>query len=248
MRNFPLGRAAAAMLSCTILITANVSAQDQQNPPDDSTSHPSSAQKAAYKPEKRIDDAVVAVGKMKQDSTITQLLQRANGILIVPHYLKAAAVIGAQGGDGVLLARRDEHWSDPAFYHLGGGTIGVQVGGTAGSIALLLMTDKAVKAFETHNSTWSIDSSAGLNVVNYSAEKGKEFDHGDVVIWSEMKGLFGGAAVGVRDVRRDESADRKYYEQPNVTSQAILTGQIKNPHESNATTLRDVLPLRLASK
>jgi SH3 domain-containing YSC84-like protein 1 len=164
------------------------------------------------------------------------------------HFSKGAAIVGGQGGDGVLLVRHDAHWSNPAFYHIGGGSIGVQIGGASGSMALLLMSDKAVKPFTEHASKGSLDSSAGLSVVNYSTEAAAEMGNHDVVVWSDTKGLFGGAAVGVRNVSRDEDADRAYYEQPDVTSEAILSGRVRNPRESNARLLRHVLPMRLASK
>ncbi len=204
--------------------------------------------KAAYSAEERVNRAVVTVGKMKQDPEISKLLTRANGVLIVPHFVKAAAIVGGQGGEAVLLVRRDHGWSDPAFYHIGGASIGAQIGGQAGSMALLLMNDKAVDAFKEHSSNWSLDGSVGLTIVDYSAGAAKVPGEGDVVVWSDTKGLFGGASVGVRNIGRDEDADRAYYGDPHVSSEQILAGDIHNPHRSNAKLLQDVLPLRVASK
>jgi SH3 domain-containing YSC84-like protein 1 len=113
-------------------------------------------------------------------------------------------------------------------------------------MALLLMSAKAVEAFENHASQWSLDGSVGLTVVDYSA--GKAGTAGDVIVWSDTEGLFGGAAVGVRDISRDEDADRAYYGDPHISSEQILTGDVQNPHVSNARLLQDVLPLRVASK
>jgi hypothetical protein len=65
------------------------------------------------------------------------------------------AIVGGQGGGGVLLIRRNDTWSNPAFYTRGGASIGAQLGGRSGSTALLLMNDKAVHVFENHPSTWT---------------------------------------------------------------------------------------------
>lgn len=207
-----------------------------------------SANKGAHPPEERVNHAVVTVGKMRQDPQISRLLTRAKGVLLIPHYVKAAAIIGAQGGGAVLLIRHDETWSNPAFFTIGGASIGAQVGGRSGSMALLLMNDKAVNAFENHPNTWTLDGSAGLTVVDYSAGESKAVGDGDVVVWSDTKGLFGGAAVGIRDIRRDEDADWAYYGNQQVSTQQILTGAVQNPHRSNAESLQSVLPLRVASR
>jgi SH3 domain-containing YSC84-like protein 1 len=233
----------AASLVSTGAAVAEQPATDQMSSASDQTGN-----KKAYPPEERVNYAVVAVGKMKQDARIADLLPRAKGVLIVPHYVKAAAVVGGQGGSGVLLVRSHDKWSDPAFYTLGGASIGAQLGGGSGSMALLLMSDKAVDTFENHPSKWSLNGSAGLTVVDYSAGAAKTAGEGDVVVWSDTKGLFGGAAVGVQDIRRDEKADRDYYGNQQVSSRQILTGAVRNPHRENAQGLQDVLPLRVASK
>jgi SH3 domain-containing YSC84-like protein 1 len=209
--------------------------------------HQRMSRRATYGPEILVDDAVLAVGKMKRDANAAQLLQRAQGILVIPHYVEAAAVVGGAGGTGLLLLQHDGQWSNPAFFRVGGASIGLQAGGAAGPVCLLLMNQKAVDAFESHKSKWSLNGNAGLTVVKYSAEGEKGIGDGDVVLWSGTEGLFGGAAIAVNDIRRDEKADQKYYGQKAPTEQ-ILSGNINNPHEDSAKLLRDVMPLRVASK
>ena len=203
--------------------------------------------RATYGPEILVDDAVLAVGKMKRDAHAAQLVQQAQGILIIPHYVEAAAIVGGAGGTGVLLLQHDGKWGNPAFYRVGGASIGLQAGGAAGPVCLLLMNQKAVDAFINHKSKWSLNGNAGLTVVKYSAEGEKGVGGGDVVLWSGTEGLFGGAALAVNDIRRDDKADRQYYGEKAPTEE-ILSGNINNPHEDNAKLLRDVMPLRMAAK
>jgi lipid-binding SYLF domain-containing protein len=63
----------------------------------------------------------------------------------------------------------------------------------------------------------------------------------DVIAWSDMKGLFGGAEVGAGKVTRDVRANRIYYNNRDVTAQQILSGAVTNP---NAKLLIDVLQLQ----
>jgi len=236
--------AVAAALVAGTAAAQNDSAAANGSSPE---KHHAAARHVAYRPEILVDDAVLAIGKLKRDAHAAQLLERARGVLIVPHYVKAAALVGGAGGSGVLLLQNEGKWSDPAFYHVGGGSIGLQAGGEAGPIALLLMNDKAVDAFKSRKSSWSLDGSAGLTLVNYSAAGQESAGNGDVVLWSGTEGVFGGASVGVRNIRRDEHSDRAYYGRDVKTDQ-ILTGQVSNPHEDNAKLLHDVMPLRVASR
>ena len=194
---------------------------------------------ATVEAQTRIDDAIPIVGKMKSDPHVNELLQKCKGIVIVPHYLQAALVFGGRAGSGVFLARRQASWSDPVFYKISGGSFGAQIGGTKGALVLMLMSDKAVNAFENQASTWSLSAGAGLTAVNYSKQTPESETLSDVIVWSDTKGLFGGAAVGASKVTRDASADQIYYKNSDVTAQQILSGAITNP---NASSLVAVMP------
>jgi SH3 domain-containing YSC84-like protein 1 len=191
----------------------------------------------------RINDAVRIVEQMKRDPHLGRLLEQSHGVFIVPHYAKAALVVGGQGGGGLLLKRNQNQWSDPAFYNIGGGSIGLQAGGEGGAIAMLLMTQKAIDKFENTNSTWSLGASAGLTVVTYSAKARGETGNGDVVLWSDTNGLFGGLNVNVVDIAPDTGLDHKYYG-AKVDQREILSGSIQSP---NADALRQALPTRLSA-
>jgi len=193
----------------------------------------------------RIDDAIVVVGKMKSDPKVGELLGKAKGVVIVPHFTQAALVFGGRGGAGVLLVRQHGHWSDPAFYKLGGGTFGAQIGGTSGALAMLLMSDKAVEAFENQASTWSMTATAGLTARSYSRNTPESGTLSDVIVWTDMNGYFGGAAIGATKVSRDTSTNQVYYKNPDVTIQQILSGAITNP---DAKLLVDVMPPELMPK
>jgi lipid-binding SYLF domain-containing protein len=196
---------------------------------------------AAAEAQTRVNDAIPVVGKMKADPRVIELLEKAKGVVIVPHYLQAALVFGGRGGSGVLLVRHEAHWSNPAFYKIGGGSFGAQIGGAKGALVFLLMSDKAVDAFANKESTWSMSAGAGLAAVNYSRQTPESQTLSDVIVWSEIKGLFGGAAVGASKVTRDTTANQIYYNNHDVTAQQILSGAVTNP---NAKLLIDVMPFQ----
>jgi SH3 domain-containing YSC84-like protein 1 len=193
----------------------------------------------------RINNSVTVVSRMKAEPATAALLAQARGVLLVPNYGKGAWIVGGQGGKGVLLVRRGTRWSDPAFYSLGGISIGLQIGGAAGPIALILMTDKAIVQFRDRTGAWSLGADAGLTVVNNSEHQGiaGTTPPADVVVWSGTKGLFGGISAGAMRVQSDGALNDAYYNGL-VTTRQILTGAVRN---ANADPLRDALVVRVAT-
>ena len=95
-----------------------------------------------------LDKAARVVAPMRHDPNFTysgDLLRRAKALMIVPELTKGGLIIGGQGGAAVLVVRRpDGKWSDPAFYSLGGGTIGFQAGVQQAQTVFFIMTDRAL--------------------------------------------------------------------------------------------------------
>ena len=95
---------------------------------------------------KHVKNAVSVVKRLESDPTMQRVMIDAKGIYIVPTYGRAALGIGGQGGAGVLLIRQGPDWSDPAFYNIGGISIGAQVGAEGGAVAFVLKNEKPCSA------------------------------------------------------------------------------------------------------
>lgn len=190
---------------------------------------------------KQVDEAREVVERMKADPEVAHLLEEAKGIFIVTDYAKAAVGVGGEGGEGVALLREDglmgDDWTGPAFYDFGGASIGAEVGVKTGSVVMLLMTDEAAGKFRTEKDNWSLDAEAGLTIVDYSATAEESAGKGDVVVWSDTRGAFAGADVGISDIRRDNEDNAAFYGEP-VDTDEILTGQIS---DGQADELREAL-------
>jgi len=194
---------------------------------------------ATVETQMRINDAIPIVGKLKEDPKASDLFGKAKGIVIIPHYLQAALIFGSRGGAGLLLVRRGLKWSDPVFYKISGGSFGAQIGGTQGSLVFFLMSEKAIEAFANKASTWSMNAGAGLAAVSFSKQTPETATLTDVVVWSDTKGLFGGAAVGASKISRDVHANQVYYQDHDITAQRILSGEVTSPQSK---LLIEVLP------
>lgn len=186
---------------------------------------------------KHISDAVGVVHTMSNETGMPALLGRARGVFIVPTYGRAALGVGGAGGAGVLMARRaDGAWGNPAFFDIGGLSIGLQAGAEGGPLAFVLLNQKALDSFRNRNN-FSLSADAGLTVVNF-ARMAQGSTAGDVVVWSGNKGLFGNAAtVGVNDVRYNQRLTEAYYGKPMTALQAIDSTETN----AQADALRKVL-------
>src|ERR1700709_431203 len=78
-----------------------------------------------------IDGARKVLSDLRHDKAFgnaAQLLRQARGVFIVPKLIKGGFLIGGEGGNGVLMARRHGSWSAPAFYAIGAASFGLQAG------------------------------------------------------------------------------------------------------------------------
>lgn len=179
----------------------------------------------------QVREATKVVGQMERDPGMKKLLQQAKGVFIVPDYGRVALGVGGRGGEGVVLIKHGNTWSDPAFYNIGGISVGLQAGAEAGSIAMVLNSDKAVKTF-MQNNNFSLNAEAGLTVVNWSGKAQASAGKGDVVIWSDTEGLFGGATASVTDINFDEDETAGYYGKQ-VAVRDIFNGKVRGPAQAN---------------
>ena len=60
-----------------------------------------------------------------------ELLENAECVAVFPTVLKAGFIFGGRGGRGVASCRTAAGWSAPAFFNLGGGSFGLQIGASS---------------------------------------------------------------------------------------------------------------------
>ncbi len=211
----------AALISAPSLAAeTNGANQTNQSNQKVNTSHKGEAQDLITK-------ATQEVRTMEADPQLKQLMGKAKGVFLVPEFGRGALIVGGRGGAGLVLAKNNGQWSDPAFYDFGAIRLGTQAGGSGGKIAFLLMTDNAVDAFKSGNKI-SLNAEAGLTIVNFSHNGQASWGKGDIVMWSDNSGLYGGASVSVTDLNWADNNNQAYYGRRMQPDQ-ILDGQVNTP-------------------
>jgi len=156
-------------------------------------------------------------------------LRSARAVLIVPGLVKGGFIFGAEGGDGVLMARTRHGWSDPAFYSLGSASFGLQIGLEQAQLVMIIMTDRALRAVES--SKFKFGADAGLTVITLGAGAGAATSgnfSGDIILWSKAQGAYGGITLNGSVIAPEDDTNADFYGH-SVTVPQILSGGPKNP-------------------
>jgi lipid-binding SYLF domain-containing protein len=155
-------------------------------------------------------------------------LREAKGILIVPSLLKAGFIFGGSGGSGVLIVNdaKKGQWSQPAFYTIGSVSFGLQIGGDAAEVIMMLRTQKAVDAMLTTSAKLGGDASVSAGPVGAGAKSNVMTD---IFSFSRSQGAFAGLALDGSVVATRDKWNAAYYGKPASPVDILVTHSVSNP-------------------
>jgi lipid-binding SYLF domain-containing protein len=158
------------------------------------------------------------------------LLTQARAVAVFPGVAKAAVIIGGRHGEGVVSARRgDGGWGAPAFFELGGGSLGLQIGGQVVDLVLLVMTPKGVDSMLKSEFTLAGDASlaAGPKSLHEGIGTDGRFK-AEIFSYAKASGLFAGVSFEGSHLSPDGEVIRRVYG-PRADSRAVLLGSTYKP-------------------
>lgn len=195
-----------------------------------------------------IDRAAVAVDRMRQSGQFPALddfLARAQGVMIFPRVIKAALVFGGEGGSGVLLSRDDKgSWSAPAFYGLGAGSAGFQLGYQEATVVLVFMNRSALLSTIDRALTLGADASIAAGTVGGAGSAASTSTGKDIYQFVDVGGVFAGASLDGTVVGARESLNQRYYGADANTYRIVMERRFDSP---GAERLRAMLAPRAPS-
>lgn len=162
------------------------------------------------------------------------LLKKAKAVGIFPGMLKGGFIIGASAGWGVVLSRlADGSWSAPAFYEMGGGSVGLQIGAQSVDLILVFPTQRGLQGVLSNNARFGANMSVAAGPVGRDAGaslSGASFN-ADVYSYSRTKGLFAGVSLEGVGMALDQETTQNFYGKAYSTTQ-LLSGQVPPPPEA----------------
>ncbi|MGC2111703.1 MAG: lipid-binding SYLF domain-containing protein [Candidatus Korobacteraceae bacterium] len=179
-------------------------------------------------------DVMKEVAGMPDKGIPRDLLNKSECILIFPSVKKAAFVVGASYGRGVMTCRSGAEfrgpWSDPAFFAIEGGSFGLQAGGEATDFVLLVMNEKGAKSVMTSKVKLGGDASVAAGPVGRTTSAETDVVmNAEILSWSRNKGIFAGISLTGSTLRSDDDANKNLYGKDLNAKQIILQSDVKTP-------------------
>ena len=155
------------------------------------------------------------------------LLDSASCIAVFPSVLKAGFVVGGEGGRGVASCRTGSGWSSPAYFNLGGGSVGLQIGAEATDFILLFMNKDGMKSLLSDQFTVGGDASVAAGPVGRQAGAATDAKlTAEILSYSRSKGLFAGLELKGVVIKPDKDDMNDVYG-PGVTAKEVLAADSK---------------------
>jgi lipid-binding SYLF domain-containing protein len=218
-----------------LAVAANASAQQERE---------RSAKKARAAAEQSAKAARVFEQIMgtREKSIPGDLLDRAEAVAVFPGVLKGGFIVGGRGGSGVISRRVAGGWSAPAFFDLGGGSIGLQIGVASTDYILLFMNERAVDSLLNDKFEIGGEGSAAAGPVGRSASASTDARlNAQILSYSRSKGAFAGLELKGVVIKPDNEDNLQVY---GMSARDILTGADKISMERMPQGVR-VFPLTL---
>jgi len=182
--------------------------------------------------ETKIDRSIAVLEEMvsrkDQSGAFSQLLARAEGIVIYPRLVNIGWGIGIMFGDGVVL-RKDritQEWYGPAFIEVKTASVGLQAGIQEVSLILLLMDDKGLNVFKKTDFEIGADISIAPGPIGDSLQATVDFND-SIYSYSYSKGIYAGFTLTGSVIHADTKANRNFYGE-SITSKEIINNKKVN--------------------
>jgi lipid-binding SYLF domain-containing protein len=164
-----------------------------------------------------------------------ELLDRAQCVAVFPSVKKGGFIVGGQYGKGLISCRRAQgSWGSPAYFTIGGGSFGLQIGGQAVDLVLLVMNKSGVEGLLQDKFEIGAGAAVSAGPVGRNAHVSTDvLLKSQIISYSRSRGLFGGLELKGAVITQDKSANKDIYEQEISAREIIVDGKVRTP-----TTIR----------
>jgi lipid-binding SYLF domain-containing protein len=186
--------------------------------------------------QKRIDASANVLNEVMAtpDKAIPdKVMKDAKCIAVVPSMVKIAVGFGGSHGKGVATCRTEAGtWSAPAPITITGGSWGLQLGGQAVDLVMVITNDQGMQHLLASKFKLGADASAAAGPVGRDAGADTDWKmKAEVLTYSRSRGLFAGIDLNGSSITQDKDETRVLYGRF-VPFSEILSGKAQ-PTEGN---------------
>ena len=179
---------------------------------------------------KRIDTSAKVLNEIMAtpDKAIPdKVMSNAKCIAVIPSMVKIAIGFGGNHGKGVATCRTGAGWSAPAPITITGGSWGLQLGGQAIDLVMVVMNDAGMEHLLSSKFKLGADASAAAGPVGRDAAADTDIKmRSEVLTYSRARGLFAGVDLSGAALTQDKDETRVLYGKF-VPFSEILSGKVE---------------------
>jgi SH3 domain-containing YSC84-like protein 1 len=185
--------------------------------------------------QKRLQNAADVMNEImaiKDKAIPDDIMEKADCVAVVPSMLKIAIGFGGNHGKGVATCKTPQGWSAPAPFSITGGSWGLQIGGQAIDLVMLVMNQKGMDALLASKFKVGADASAAAGPVGREAAADTDWKmKAEVLTYSRARGIFAGIDLSGSRIAQDQDETRLLYGKM-VPFREILEGKVTPPEGS----------------
>ena len=186
---------------------------------------------------KRIDASARVLNEIMAtpDKAIpNKVLSEAKCIAVIPSMVKVAIGFGGSHGKGIVTCRNGNTWSAPAPITITGGSWGLQLGGQAVDLVMIVTNDQGMQHLLASKFKLGAEASAAAGPVGRDAGADTDWKmRAEVLTYSRARGVFAGIDLNGASITQDRDETRVLYGH-SVAIADILDGKEQVPSTSEA--------------
>lgn len=141
-----------------------------------------------------------------------KVMRNAKCIAVIPSMVKIAIGFGGNHGKGVATCRTEHGWSAPAPITITGGSWGLQLGGQAVDLVMIVTNQSGMDHLLSSKFKLGADASAAAGPVGRDAAADTDIKmRAEVLTYSRARGLFAGIDLSGAAVTQDKDETRLLY-------------------------------------
>jgi SH3 domain-containing YSC84-like protein 1 len=161
------------------------------------------------------------------------ILPDAKCIVVVPSMVNIAVGIGGRHGKGVATCRTSHGWSAPAPITITGGSAGLQIGGEATDLVMLVMNQHGMDHLLSSKFKIGAEASGAAGPVGREVAGDTDWKmKAEVLTYSRSRGAFAGIDLNGASITQDKDETAVLYGKI-VPFETILSGQVPSPESAN---------------
>jgi SH3 domain-containing YSC84-like protein 1 len=184
---------------------------------------------------KRIDSSANVLNEIMAtpDKAIPDdIMNNAKCIAVVPSMIKIAIGFGGNHGKGVATCRTESGWSAPAPITITGGSWGLQLGGQAVDLVMVVTNEQGMQHLLSSKFKLGADASAAAGPVGRDAAADTDVKmRAEVLTYSRARGVFAGIDLSGAAISQDKDETRMLFGKM-IPFAAILNGKVPAPDAS----------------